>query len=509
MGAAEPQVRLIDYYPPGPVAREFIRSQAFICGLMGPIGSGKSTAAIMKLLRNAQDQPMTKAGLRRSRYAIIRNTAPELKTTTMKSWHEWIPKDQGRWVGQGPPTHHITQDGIDMEVMFVALDSPDDVKKLLSMELTGAWINEAREIPKAILDGLTGRVGRFKPDVMDETLYAYCPQILMDTNPPEDDHWWSVLSEGDVSTPFGRQMLRSMTDAENELRAAGLLAPGQPLFQFFKQPGAYEPGAENLHNLIPGYYARAKAGKTQQWIDVYINGKYGYVQDGTPVFPDYNDAIHSRADLEPIPGIKIQVGLDFGLSPAAIFGQRSDQGQWRIYSEIVGEGMNLYQFAAEIKAHAAEHYISRGFKIGKITGDPAGDNRDPNDKQTRTTFQILASEKVHAVPSPDPSNSITRRLAAVQMPLTRLVAGEPALVIHRRCKVLRKGMSGGYNYKRVKVSGDERYQSIPDKNRYSHPCDATQYLLLGGGEYERILDAGSEPIRPDIVEDYYTMDGVM
>lgn len=501
--------KIIDYYPPGPVALDFIKSEAFVCGLKGPIGSGKSTAAIIKILRNAQDQPLTKAGVRRSRYAIVRNTMPELKTTTMKSWHEWVPQDQGRWVGQGPPTHHIKEGDLDMEVMFVALDTPEDVKKVLSMELTGAWINEAREVPKVILDGLTGRVGRFKPDVNDPTIWPYNPQILMDTNPPEDDHWWAVMAEKDVSTPFGRQMLRSMQEAEDELRAMGLLAPGQALFEFFSQPGAYDPGAENLGNLVPGYYARARAGKTQQWIDVYINGKYGYVQAGKPVFPDYNDAIHSRTDLEPIPGIKIQIGLDFGLSPAAIFGQCTDTGQWRIYSEVVGEGLNIYQFADAIRQHVAEFYSPLGLKIGKITGDPAGDNRDPNDKQTRTTFQILASEKIHAVPSPDPTNSIVRRLAAVEKPLTRLVTGEPCLLIHRRAKTLRKGMAGGYHYLRVKVSGDERYQSIPNKNRYSHPCDGLQYLLLGGGEYERIIDSGNEPTRPDTVDDYTPMDGVM
>ena len=40
---------------------------------------------------------------------------------------------------------------LDLEVIFLALDRPEDVKKLLSLELTGIWINEAREIPKVLL----------------------------------------------------------------------------------------------------------------------------------------------------------------------------------------------------------------------------------------------------------------------------------------------------------------------------------------------------------------------
>ena len=48
-----------------------------------------------------------------------------------------------------------------MEVIFLALDDPKDVRKLLSLELTGAWVNECRELPKAVIDGLTHRVGRY------------------------------------------------------------------------------------------------------------------------------------------------------------------------------------------------------------------------------------------------------------------------------------------------------------------------------------------------------------
>ena len=432
---------------------------------------------------------------------------PELKSTTMKTWHQWVPKESGHWVGQGPPTHHVIdhENKIDMEVLFVALDTPDDVKKVLSLELTSAWINEAREVPKAILDGLSGRVGRFNPDIEDQKTFAVNPQVLMDTNPPESDHWWAVMAEKDISTSFGRQMLKSMEEAEAELRADGLLFPGQRLYEFFKQPGAYTNKAENLENLTPGYYTRLKAGKTEQWIDVYVNGNYGFVQTGKPCYPEYNDQLHCQ-EIEPIPGIKIVIGIDFGLTPAALFGQHTPEGQWRVYSEVCGEDMNLYQLAEAIRQHVSEHY--RGFKIGKITGDPAGDNRSPSDKQSRTSFQILAAEKVFAVAAPDPTNDIVRRLASVQKPLARLINGQPGFLISPKAGITRRGMAGGYAYKRVKVSGDEKFQDKPDKNRYSHPCDAMQYMFMGGGEYERIIDTGQTQVRPDHVETYQMTDGL-
>ncbi len=58
-------------------------------------------------------------------------------------------------------THHIQVDDVDMEVLFRALDRPDDAKKVLSLELTGAWVNEAREVPKGIIDALGDRTGRY------------------------------------------------------------------------------------------------------------------------------------------------------------------------------------------------------------------------------------------------------------------------------------------------------------------------------------------------------------
>jgi hypothetical protein len=99
-------------------------------------------------------------GVRRSRWAVIRKTYPELRSTTIKLWHRWVSPELGRRVDEGPPFHHIKMGDMGLEVLFVALDRPQNISKLLSMELTGAWVNEAREVPKPVIDGLTGRVSR-------------------------------------------------------------------------------------------------------------------------------------------------------------------------------------------------------------------------------------------------------------------------------------------------------------------------------------------------------------
>ena len=473
----------VHYYPPGPVARAFLKSDAFVAGIRGPIGSGKSTAAVMKLIRNAQKQKPLRDGWRRRRTAIIRNTYPELKTTTTKTWHQWVPQAIGNWRDSGPPTHHIVdqQAKLDWEIMFIALDRPDDVRKLLSLELSDAWINEAKEVPKAILDGLTGRVGRFPP--RDGEFGCTDPQILMDTNPPDADHWWYVTAEKDTSNERNRLMQQDMAEIESQLRAIGALRHDQPLFEFFSQPGGESLEAENTDHLPPGYYLKAKAGKDPEWIKVYVNGEYGFVLDGKPVYPEYRDNIAARV-FEASKHLPLHIGMDFGLTPAAVFAQQMPNGQWRKHSELVTERAGIARFAGLVKTHIAQNYP--GFKIGSITGDPAGNQGQGGDEDARNVFQILEANGLKAEPAR--TNSPTLRIEAVKSGMNRMIDGEPGMLIHAtNCPFLRKGYAGGYNYKRVQVTGDAKYRDEPDKNMYSHVCDADQYVMIGAGEGKAII----------------------
>ncbi|MBI2798998.1 MAG: TerL [Gammaproteobacteria bacterium] len=401
---------------------------------------------MMKLLRHARRQPIGTDGRRHARYAVIRNTYPELKTTTIKTWSQWVPQSVGRWRDQGPPSHHILDAGLDLEVLFIALDRPDDIAKLLSLELTGAWINEAREVPKAVLDALTGRVGRYPP-VRDGGCVE--PQIWMDTNSPDSDHWWYRLAEEGTPEEFA----------------------------FFTQPGGLNPGAENLANLPESYYERACAGKDDDWVAVYVRSEYGYVREGKAVYPEYRDSVHCR-EFEISRSLPLWIGLDFGLTPAAVFGQRTAMGAWRWHSELVCEDMGAWRFGELLRGTFAERYP--GIVIAGVTGDPAGDSRQPGDTDERTVFQILNTVGIQAIPAH--TNDPVFRREAVAQALNRMVDGTAGLLIHPQCRMLRKAMAGAYAYRRVQISGEERYRDKPDKNMYSHVAEAAQYLMLGAGE---------------------------
>jgi hypothetical protein len=80
----------------------------------------------------------------------------------------------------------------------------------------------------------------------------------------------------------------------------------------------------------------------------------------------------------------------------------------------------------------------------------------------------------------------------VSSSLNKMVDGKPAFLIDRRCPTLIKGFEGGYQYKRMQVSG-ERFDDKPEKNMYSHIHDALQYLMLGAGEGRQLI-SGQKPL---------------
>ena len=452
------------YRPQGATLRRFHASDAFARFVMGPLGSGKTTACCVEIYRRACAQAPGPDGVRRSRWFVIRNTYPDLETTTIKSWQGIFDDRFGRFTMGHPPAHRLRfalEDGTEVacEVIFLALDREDHVRKLRGAEATGIWLNEAKEIAKPVLDMATARVGRYPPRLAGGPSWF---GVIGDTNPPDEDHWYFRLAE--------------------EARPEG--------WAFFRQPGAAirdgdggwrsHPGAENLANLPDGYYHRQLAGKPDEWIKVFIGGEYGFVIDGKPVYPDYADGLHCRP-TDPIPGRPIHVGADFGLTPAAVIGQVATDGQIRWLDELVTEDMGAVRFAELLSAKLRRDFA--GFELGRAVGDPAGDSRAQTDE--RTVFDILRARGLPFEPAP--GNDPVLRVEAVTAPLRRLVDGAPGLVIDPRCARLRKGMMGGYRYRRLAVAGEARFRDVPEKNGFSHVCEAAQYLNLGMGEGRALL----------------------
>ncbi|MEO2177801.1 MAG: hypothetical protein ABGY96_27440 [bacterium] len=483
----------INYKPEGDVLKQYMKSDAFVRGIRGPIGSGTSTASCIELFRRSCAQAPDASGLRRTRHAIIRNTFPELKLTTAKTWLEWFPEEDFGHFSWSPPFIHMVKiNDIEMEVIFLALDKPEDIKKLLSLELTMAWINEAREVPKAIIDAATSRLRRF-PAVKDGG--CTFSGLIMDTNAPNEEHWWPIMA-GEVEPP----------DWMSEEDKLTLITPQD--WEFFCQPPAMlenrnpqgevtgyttNPRAENLKNLDKKYYPGLIEGKDKDWINVYVRNLLGDHSTGKPVYSTYNREVHVASEHIIVnPHADIWVGLDFGLTPAAIFAQQIG-GRWRILRELIRTNMGAVRFATQLKLLMAEFPLLEGVKF-IIYGDPAGDHRAQTDE--RTPFKILRAEGISAQPTH--TNDPDIRIEAVENVLNRMVNGQPGMLIDPRCKVLIQGFASGYHYPAV-AGTIEQYQERPKKNMASHPHDGLQYLMLGAGEGKALV-RGKNPPEPSVIQ---------
>lgn len=484
-------------YATVPTINAFAQSNAFIRGLMGPFGGGKSSGCVMEIARRGIEQTPGPDGVRRSRFAVVRNSYRQLEDSTIKTFLQWFPPyTYGDWK---PSAHSYTiraltaapgEPGAEIEVLFRALDRPDQIGNLLSTEYTGAWFNEGRDIPWAVWEAMMGRVGRY-PAVRDGGCKWF--GIFGDTNPPDtDSEWYKFFEEKDHT-----EDIEALNAAIDRL---GLKIPHYTTgtyYKCFKQPSGLGPNAENIANLPPLYYEKQRVGKTDDWVKVYLHGEYGFTVDGKPVFPEYSDTMHCPEDprLHPktIDGAVMLRSYDFGLTPACVFSQLTPNCRWNVVDEIVATDMGFDEFSDTVLEHSARHY--RGLAFEDV-GDPAGQQRAQTD--TKTCFQIAHAKGINMMAAPQTEQL---RLESMRKPLRTLRDGRPQFTLHPRCVRLRKALLGGYHFRRMQVSG-ERFDVHPNKNAHSHVADACTYgaaWLFGSELRSRAVD--DTDYRPSLLSD--------
>jgi hypothetical protein len=464
---------------PGTELLGFVLSNNFVDIIQGPIGSGKSVGAQTRIMRHAQQQRKSKFdGLRKSRWAACRNVYPDLKRSTIREWLEWFPERlYGRFNMGQPPYHHMRFNDVLLHVDFLALDKPEDVSKLRSVQYTGVWFNELQYIEKEIFDEATSRVGRYPSEQEGGTEWS---GVIGDMNAPDEDHWTGMIT-GQTEIPS--------TMSEDE--RGGYVWPDG--WGFWKQPGAlierldaqglvmgYEvnANAENVRWLPPNYYDRLIKGKSKAWIDSRLMNRIALVVDGSPVWPMFRVETHvSRETLQPVPGHEVIVGLDFGRTSGAVFMQAIGNRVFVQY-ELPWANKSTVDSAPMVKRFLAQHYPN--FKY-RVYGDPKGNDKGVNDD--RTGYEIYGANGITVMQPPGlKQNMIRTRIDAVAYLLNEMEDGRPRFVLSPSCRTLKIAMAGRYHNQK-----DETGELKPNKDRYSHLADALQYACIGLGEGRRMI----------------------
>lgn len=445
-------------YKSEPTATRFHNDKGLDVQYMeGPVGSGKSTACMMEIMMRAMRQQPDEQNVRKSRWAIVRNTYPELKTTTIKTWQEWVPDNIAPIVYSMPITCKFKQrmaDGttVHLEVYFMALDTPEDVSKLLSLELTGAYINEAREIPWEIIEGLVMRIDRYPKSIRDEngnrTYGASEPGVICDSNPPRTTHWcYTKFEEG--STPQGWKKYK------------------QPPAVFWDgETWALNPDAENLSNLSPNYYPRQLM-LGDEHIRVNLAGEYGMSRKGKPVFSKFSEMKHvSKELILPKRGNSLILGIDFGLTPACIITQLTHSGLI-LLDELPATDESLEDFLDNYILPILRTKYS-GYTV-VASGDPAGGARNSLTKMT--SIQMVTTRGIKCYPAY--TNNFAKRKEAVDFFLGR----DAGFIVSPHLTHTREVMGAGYVWKETR-NNQGKVLDIADKNEFSHMADAIQYAAL-------------------------------
>ena len=153
----------IRYVPP-PTIERFMQDGSLVRFLLGPIGSGKSMGCIFEILRRARQQAPNADGVRQTKWVAVRNTMSQLRLTVLADIQQYLSPMMTYFVTDSTVRiRALIEDGtrIECDVILIPLDTKADVQRLLSMQLTGAWINEVREVPIDVVSALIGRLGRY------------------------------------------------------------------------------------------------------------------------------------------------------------------------------------------------------------------------------------------------------------------------------------------------------------------------------------------------------------
>jgi hypothetical protein len=434
---------------------DFFYSKKFVSLAVGPVGSTKTTAGIMKILHHAAQMAPCKDGIRRSRTIWVRNTREQLRDTSIQDFLKWIPDGV---MGTFLKTEYkfiIKVGDIECEVLFRGLDDANDVRRLLSLQASFIIFDEFREIHPDIYNAAQGRVGRY-PDKMMNGVGCVSDDgtpnmhIWGMTNPPDMDTFWETL----------------LTEPPENVHVT-------------IQPSGLAPEADWTKFLPDDYYDNLAQGKTDDWVDVYIHAKFGRSLSGLPVFRSFDRSVHASSDeMKPMfSDSPLLIGVDAGLTPAAVIGQVAYDGRLVVYDSLISDGMGALRFVREM----LKPLLSNKFpgRTALVIIDPAAFQRVQTDE--RTVADIYKNEGF--VVKPARTNSIAARIAAVEKYMTRVVDGRYGLVVDSvSANSLVQALAGKYRYK-INTKG-VRDESPEKSHPWSDVADAFQYLCMhaDGGE---------------------------
>lgn len=453
----------------GPVSDAYIIGHDPVACLVGPRGSGKTIADQKKVAVEAQRVRPGADRWRRYVLGVWRQKYDSLWKATIPSWWMLFPKDLAgsQWTGASPRAamHRIRfQDKwgeIEIIAHFMAFGDIADPEDLRGLQFTDILLPEMDTLPKELMTGLIPCLGRDPPPEVT----GRQGKIYGSMNAPDVLNW----------------TYRSFF----EKPLAG--------FKLYRQPGGLHPDAENLQSYATtedptgrSYYVRMTElyADTPHLIRRMVHGIPGVTRATDLVYDKFDElTMLSLVTLVPEQALPVIVGIDGGLTPAAVYMQEMSDGQLRVYAEIALERGGMEELATAMLALEARRF--RGCEFHTVC-DPAmkaGEDSDTDNARAqrvskgsdRQRLAKLLGRKVQLAVTQEP----TRRWDAVRAKISlNLGPGRPGYLLDPSCKGLLRGKLQTYQFRKLRGTND---LSSVQPTFDTHVADGEQYGALECG----------------------------
>lgn len=439
-----------------------MKSDAFGRIIAGPVGSGKTTASVIEMLKRSILQGKARDGYRYTRHAVVRQTLKQLKDTVLKDCQNWL-QGIGTWkVSEG--VFHVEFDDVRSEWVFIPLENAEDQARLLSMQLTGAWLSEAIEMDLDVLGPLSGRLGRYPSGAQGTPSWH---GWIADTNFPTE------------MTPWHQYMENPPPDVQVFKQPSGLSAEAENLNWLLQDEATVQLPEDHPVRLAKGrkYYERfvEQFGEESDWVRRYVKAEYGDDPSGAAVFKNtFRSDFHIVNETQLIPGYPLLIGQDFGRNPWSLICQMDHLGRLIVHEEVPGTNVGLEKHVQQSLMPRLFSNKYMGFRVAAV-GDPSGIAKGNIAEESC----IEAMKRLGVPCFPAPTNDIEPRLRAVETLLGRQTNGGPSLMISRAgAPFLCRAMSGGYRFTKMKTGALRTVPDKQDKEGFSHVADDLQYVAL-------------------------------
>lgn len=428
-----------------PGQKELLESTEKFVALVGGYGSAKTlgTSVLGHLLSVAVPGNM---GI------VLRRSLPKLHDSTERIYLEVLQRSgvsyKPREMRDGWPGRIIYGNG--SEVLF---RETKDLGRFLGPEYGWFDIDEAQEEPEKTFNDLVGRLRLPRA--------AKYLKGMIATNPPSRTHW--------IAKKFPKP---GTWTVPTKLKNGKVINSTYRMIQSSTYDNPF---------LSDGYIAGILENNTDAEARRIIEGFYGFVQDGTAVYPMFNPILHVG---EPkTHKMTLYRVWDFGFhQPAVLYSQIFKCAKGGVHCHVLHEIEH-----ADIEAEPLADIVIPETKLmfpdlpPQLVidgGDAAG--AQVSDKGPGAIIRLAKPRpegrdlrfRYRKWPDIDPGLDQVRKLLR-----TKCTCGVYLLVIHRRCRWLIEALAGGYHYPKERQGKEKGAKPVKD-GYYDNIADTLRYTVM-------------------------------